>query len=343
MADFWDTGFSILASARTCGSDFCADCQRYRLERCRCQYRNGCDICRHWRFGEFWRVGPRLATAERQAAKRRLGDFGAHAQGRLHIIRSSIESQKIIYGRVRTSGALVFAGTEDEPRGGSNKNGILYLVLAMAGHECEAIEQIFINEDPVTLDADGFVTESKYRTSRSMAQFKLHLGSAAQTADELLKSEVTEWTDDHAGKSICYIVCRLDWHKSVWPNGIPQISAIIKGKKLYDPRTGTTAYSTNWALCLRDYLTAIGGLGATTSEIDEASVIVSANVSEESVTLSGGGSQDRYTVNGVVDTAEKPADILKDLASAGAGVIAYSQGRYRVIAGYYEAPQCDAG
>ena len=37
-------------------------------------------------------------------------------------------------------------------------------------------------------------------------------------------------------------------------NGKPSVSCLVKGRKVYDIRTGIAAYSTNPALCLRDFL-----------------------------------------------------------------------------------------
>ena len=73
-----------------------------------------------------------------------------------------------------------------------------------------------------------------------------------------------------------------------FPNGFPEITAIIKGKKVYDPRTSTTAWSDNPALCLRDYLTS-GKEGTNTTiynygisedieSVDDDLVIIAANV-----------------------------------------------------------------
>ena len=60
----------------------------------------------------------------------------------------------------------------------------------------------------------------------------------------------------------------------------------MKGKKLYDPRDGSTAYSTNPALVIRDYLTnASYGFAADSAEIDDTSFQTAANVCDESITL----------------------------------------------------------
>ena len=55
----------------------------------------------------------------------------------------------------------------------------------------------------------------------------------------------------------------------VFPRGLLTFSAIVKGKKVFDPRTSTTAWSANAALCLRDYLTSDYGLGANSDEIND--------------------------------------------------------------------------
>ena len=40
----------------------------------------------------------------------------------------------------------------------------------------------------------------------------------------------------------------------------PNISAIVKGRKVYDPRTTSTVWSDNAALCVLDYLLSDFGL-----------------------------------------------------------------------------------
>jgi Putative phage tail protein len=108
---------------------------------------------------------------------------------------------------------------------------------------------------------------------------------------------------------------------------------------LYDPRTGLTAYSDNWALCVRDYLSNPDyGLGATDAEIDDDSVIASANICDEDVELADGTMQKRYICNGQLDTANSPLENIKDLVTAGAGIVPYTQGRFRIFAGAYVAP-----
>jgi len=101
-----------------------------------------------------------------------------------------------------------------------------------------------------------------------------YAGTASQTVDSTL---VAAW----AAKSVTYADALLGVAYSVIriPAGavgnMPRINAVIRGRKLYDPRTGLTVWSDNPALALADFITStVYGLGKT---IDWASVIVVAN------------------------------------------------------------------
>ena len=84
----------------------------------------------------------------------------------------------------------------------------------------------------------------------------------------------------------------------MFANGLPLVTAVVKGKKVYDPRTDTTAWSDNAALCVRDYITSAYGM--QDSDVDDTAFSVAANVCDEAIPLSGGGTEARYAMNGVV-------------------------------------------
>jgi hypothetical protein len=99
-------------------------------------------------------------------------------------------------------------------------------------------------------------------------------------------------------------------------------------------------WSQNWALVVRDYLSnPQWGMGSRQSEIDDASVIAAANISDETITLADGSTEKRYTANGIVDTADNPFDILEALRTAGGpGIITWTQGKWKIIAASYSSP-----
>ncbi|MBL3580736.1 hypothetical protein, partial [Rhodovulum visakhapatnamense] len=100
-------------------------------------------------------------------------------------------------------------------------------------------------------------------------------------------------------------------------------------------------YSTNPALCLRDYMLTPqlrGGPGWTEEDLDDEALIALANVSEEQVPLAAGGTEDRYAFNGVLDTAATAAENLDDLSSAWGGWWSYDRGKLAVGGAAWEDP-----
>lgn len=270
--------------------------------------------------------------------------FASFAENRLQMVQSSIESFKIVYGRTRVSGPIVLADTTDTS---SFKNRVLHLVVVLAGHEVEEIESVFLDEEELTLDGNGRATNTKFLGTGSdgfakgtkLVKVKKYTGSPDQFASPDLIEDVPNWTEAHRLRGLAYVYVRLSHSVDRFSSGIPNVSAIVKGKKVYDPRTGLTAYSNNLALCVRDYLASNEyGIGATEEEIDDDSVIAAANICDEDVTLKDGTTQDRYTCNGVVDTEGVPADIIQDFAVSGAGAVTYNQGQFRVHVGAYNTP-----
>jgi hypothetical protein len=214
----------------------------------------------------------------------------------------------------------------------------LHLVIELAGHEVEEIGSIYFDDQIVTTDADGF-GEGRY--AGGYVYVGKHLGADDQTADTSLISFCPDkWTANHRLRGKAYIYVRLQRNPELFPNGLPNIRALVKGKKVYDPRTGTTVWSQNVALCVADYLTNTRyGLGHVyASEIDETALIAAANICDENVNLAAGGTEDRYTCNGSFLTSERPVDVLGRLKVAMAGDIVRVGGEWKIYAGAYRAP-----
>jgi len=217
--------------------------------------------------------------------------FGESAQGRLVNVKQAIMTRQVVYGERRIAGNLIYAETT------GSKNKFLHLIYAVAGHEIDSFVKFQINEDVVTLDDlndDGEVIRDnnsdlgKYdKAGKKFVRFKYHTGSDTQQADETLVEESDDlWTAEHKLQGIAYVYVRLLFSTKAFPNGIPNISAYIRGKKVFDPRTSTTAYSANSALCIRDFLTNTRyGLGANSTEINDTVFSSAANSCDEVVTL----------------------------------------------------------
>lgn len=172
-----------------------------------------------------------------------------------------------------------------------------------------------------------------------------HLGSANQAADPDMVASLEGWTSEHRLRGIAYLYARLAYHDNVWLSGIPNITAVVRGKAVYDPRTGRTEYSTNPALIIADYLTLPRpmGLGVPYSDIDEDWLIASANICDEEmgqVTIPGrpAVTRRRYECHAAIDLSEDREQVLNKLAATMAGRVVYTGGRWRIMAGAYQIP-----
>jgi len=99
---------------------------------------------------------------------------------------------------------------------------------------------------------------------------------------------------------------------------------------------------------MRDYLTSGKGSDNTTSysyglgedvvNVDDAMVITSANVCDQTNTNAG---TTRYTTNGSFTTAATPYDTLTAMLTAMGGSMWYAQGKWRMKSAYYTTPVMD--
>jgi hypothetical protein len=193
-------------------------------------------------------------------------------------VRNSIAAWRVIYGRVRTGGAMTYYQSTN-----SNRNA--HFVYTIAGHEIEAISDFYVDDarstiDPATNNATGVWANEIFGYEK--------LGTAGQTAfAELVTNSGGKWTTDHRQRGRACVYLKTLFTPNNFPQGLPNFTWVVKGKKVYDPRTLTTAYSVNPALCLADYLCdATYGLKADyATEIDETALVAAANECEERVAV----------------------------------------------------------
>jgi len=254
-------------------------------------------------------------------------DFGSlGSQGLLVNDKSPVSPHQFVYGQMRKGGTITYYETT-----GTN-NKFLHQIIALAGHEVEEIGDIYINDEVVTLDGDGFVTGDKWK---SKIRINKHLGNQT-TADADLVAESSQVGSNFVGNGIAYLYVRFAYDQDVFANGLPLITAVVKGKKVYDPRTATTAWSDNAALCVRDYIQSAYGMDD--ADIDDVAFQVAANVCDEAIPLSGGGTEARYTMNGVVSANESHSTILGRMMTSCAGTLFWGAGKWKLVAADYVAP-----
>ena len=264
---------------------------------------------------------------------------GIGQRGLLTNTREATAFQDIVYGEIRKGGVMTYL----ESTGDDNK--YLHMIISMAGHEINSFEQIYINDETVSTDADGYVTDSAWSDSDGNKKIliKEFTGAANQNVYSTLSAitDGPQWqgkdTGDDTnfrGQGIACLYVRLEYDQDVFAQGIPLFTARIKGKKVEDPRTSTTAYSNNAALCIRDYLISKYGLNSS-GDTNDTAFSTAANVCDESVALSAGGSENRYEINGVINLSQAPGDILTDMMTSCAGTLFWGQGKWHLKAGDY--------
>ena len=261
-------------------------------------------------------------------------NIGAQLRGITQTTRDPAGSRKLVYGQIRVGGQIVFIANSGQT------NEYLHLAVAFASHEIESFEEFWLNDKKVyengavTSDWSDVVTITKFDGTQT-------------TADSTLTSVSNKWTSNHVLNGIAYAHFRLKWDQDKFPQGVPNISAVLKGKKVYDPRdtnqsatdSSTWTYSQNPALCLRDYLVdSKYGLGEDHTLIDDTALEDAADLCDESVSLSGGGTQNRYKLNGVIDTSNQIKDNIEQMLSAMGGRVSYSGGKYFIAGAEYQAP-----
>ena len=230
--------------------------------------------------------------SEALAPKPKLPDFSSfdtRARARTRSIRQPITAWRIIYGEVRVGGPLTFIETTDGDRR-------VHFIVTLSSHEITRFKEVWYDDIPTFAHQIGTPTGAnvglpgqivgRYVDSggNSNARIKLHLGESNQVADTDLVADTSATSTDR-GRGRAYIYTKIHWQREY--GQFPNTSAIIMGKKLFDPRTSTTVWTDNSTLVLRDYLitaTVNGGMGATTAELDDTTFISAANVCDETAT-----------------------------------------------------------
>ena len=252
---------------------------------------------------------------------------------------SNIEPIPVIYGERRIAGTRVYVHTE----GGTDvPNLYLYMAIVLAEGPVEDIYDIEIDDFPINGGRYGYIEElnssspdrrifrSTQQTHKNWVYIECWRGQDNQAASDILSS-AANWGSNHKLSGVAYLAVRLQWDPDVF-SGIPNITAKVKGKKVYDPRTSTTAWSDNPALCIRDYLINTRyGKGLSTSALDDTSFEDAADdLDNFTVTPYTGGPSGvkLFKCNAIVNTGDEIFKNLGDMLLGCKGFLPYSNGVY---------------
>ena len=251
--------------------------------------------------------------------------------------RGAANPAQIVYGTMRKGGTVTYV----EATGTDNK--ILHQIIVLAAHEVEEITTIYFddqivgmtNEDVATAPFNGHVKVYK------------HLGNQTSATDAFANSTESLSTTLHAedgisvgpdfiGKGIAYLYCRFEYDQDAFVNGLPTVTASVKGKKVVSTINGvaqTPAWSNNAAWVIRDFLTSSYGLND--DQIDYAFFEAAADICDDEP---DNRQNFKYTIDGVVDLDQPIGDVLEDMMTSCAGSLFWGGGQWKLIAGEWVEP-----
>jgi len=166
-------------------------------------------------------------------------------QGIQFTSRKSDLPHKIVYGTRRLAGNIVFIETSSDGfiktttsakafEDTGKPNRYLHMVQTFAGHEVNDITEVWIEDEVVTLDSDGYATDSKYTVNgRYVFRAVKYLGTDTQTADADLQTALpTKWDSNRRLRGITYLYIQMYYDPDAFPQGIPTNSHIVQNVNL---------------------------------------------------------------------------------------------------------------
>lgn len=355
---------------------------------------------------------------QRRKQQRQARDaFNASLQDRLVMTATAQAARSRVYGRVRNVDGVLFKHTHGEHK------KFYTLVVALAGHEVDGIEDVYFNDKVVELDEDGAVIASdwaptvrttttvdmvvtagagsvtlphtpaagttvraivqlgpfgnqgynipgtldgnvfsvtgapysgtwkvkySYDSGASKATVRKYTGAPGQDLyDDLhaLVGDAVGETDRFEG--IACLLVTLQYDQDVFATGVPSISAVVRGAKVYDPRDESTAWTENPALIARDWSLHANGGGCVEAELNAATFVAAANACdvETEFALPEGDPVvlPLYQCGIVIRLDANPDEALSEICEAMAGKWGWAGGKLSVRAGVYRAPVASIG
>ena len=272
-------------------------------------------------------------------------------------VRQPVAPRQIIYGQTRVGGVIAHI----EVTGSDNQ--FLSMIIVISGHPIEGLVNVRFGDTVLTTASSTVSGETTFRVtnsefvntdnadnfgSGSLARFTFHDGT--QTAhDGLARARLgsTSIPDTHKYINCAYVYLELV-HDSEKNNSLPGVSFEVKGKNVYDPRTGANATTdlqrSNPALQIRDYLMdTTYGINATSDEINDTTnaggFASAANTCDQTVTLADGSSTERrYTSNGFTTMDAAGGSVIEGITSSMGGRLTYTNGKFNLFAGAAQTP-----
>jgi hypothetical protein len=232
------------------------------------------------------------------------------------------------YGRVKKGGAICFTGYSKAdvttPGGTDDRNKRHYGVL-IAAHSTEGPVEYYLDALMVEIDGDGFVTtpplyrddDIRREARRWVCKIRPYTGQAGQTTDALWADVFPEITADHNFAGLSYVALYAaavadDHFARTYPQGREWALSCVwdMSDDVYDPRDESTGWTDNAALIIAAEALQFG------KTVDSDEVADQADICDQIVSNADGGTQKRWTINGIFDDSQSWETVRSQLATA---------------------------
>lgn len=260
---------------------------------------------------------------------------------------SAIANVPIVYGTRMVGGARVFVSTN------GTDNKYLYVALVLSEGQINGVTQLLIDDNVITISSLTHGTVRTCTTGKHNDRLKVQFfdGRDNQVASTLLK-EAPNWTDDHKLSGLAYLALRFEWKKitdqassdnNPYGGGIPNVKAIIEGKKIFNATTltgshatayasETTVFTNNPVSVLLDYMrNPRYGKGLANTAFNFATWKTAADLCDQVITYQSSTTGKSFTADAVIDTSQSIMNNIKILLLGFRGIMPFTQGAYKLL------------
>ena len=269
----------------------------------------------------LWSAGITAATTfaanqQRKKAIKNAREAAAEASRRLVNFREPVPPREFVYGSVRKGGPILYATTNEQHLSYGEVASWLNLVIAFSATKIHSYAGFWINDDfiellpPESPSGQRTTDDPKYARRIWITPF---LGDDDQQASTVLESSSNgEWDMNARLQGIAYCVVNIRRDANLYPQGIPTITAQIRGKECLDIRNQsdtTPRWTNNPSLVMYDYYTFEEmGMGIDRAEIVDETFMAGANVADMRFDVNNGVGTDNYANTYTVETADTRKD-----------------------------------
>jgi len=259
-----------------------------------------------------------------------------------NVTKASSENHfPVVYGTREVPGTIVFMNTTNTNDGDDVKNDLLHIIVVWAEGGIDGIEDLWLNK--ISINDSKFDAE-KGRWAHA-AHFKNGMGS--YTDPYLKEAGWDAATKNHKLNGLACSYVRLEWSiaEDAPFSGVPDLTAVLRGKRVKNLNTGAIEYSENPAYILHDYLTSkIYGKGLEEHDLYLPSFISAAQICDTRVPTYQGSTETKplFTCNIVIDTEQRLIDNAVTIAKSMRALVPIESGQLHLKVEQDDAPTTES-